>query len=240
MSEEICFEHPGRCPICETEVTFAARYSWFRDHLLCPICRSIPRERALMVCIEEFCPQWRTAAIHESSPVERGASAKLRQAPGYVATQYDPRTAPGERSPNGWISQDLESQTFADETFDLVVTQDVFEHVFDIDSALREIARTLRPGGAHVLTTPLVNKAKPTEARAERRADGSVHHLAPPEYHGNPVDPSGSLVTWHFGFDLAARIFEVAKMPTVIFSMDRLDLGIRAEYIEVLVSWKRG
>ena len=28
------FEHPGWCVICEADVTFTARYDWFRDHLM--------------------------------------------------------------------------------------------------------------------------------------------------------------------------------------------------------------
>ncbi len=239
MSDTYLFEHSGRCPICETDVTFSANNQWFRDHLLCPLCQSIPRERALMHCVEQFFPGWRKLRIHESSPGGRGASVKLQQAPGYVSSQYLPSMGLGERHPAGWLNQDLEAQTFADGAFDLVITQDVFEHIFDIDAAAREIARTLRPGGAHVFTTPLVNKAKPSEEKAQRAADGSVHYLAPPEYHGNPVDDAGSLVTWHFGFDLAARVLVAACMPTVIVSMDRLDLGIRAEYIEVLISFKQ-
>ena len=50
------FEYLGRCVICRTDVTFTARYAWFRDHLQCPRCRSIPRERALMHVIETFHP----------------------------------------------------------------------------------------------------------------------------------------------------------------------------------------
>jgi len=232
------FEHPGRCPICRAEVTFTSRYKWYRDHLRCPRCGSVPRERALMYVIQTFYPHWRELRIHEMAPIGRGASVKLREAAGYEASQYFPSLPPGERTPPGWINQDAENLTYADDSFDLVVTQDVFEHIFDIDRAFCEIRRTLRPGGAHVFTTPLVRKARPTERRASRAADGSIRHHAEPEYHGNPVDPDGSLVTWHFGFDLAARITERAGMPTVIFSYDRLDLGIRAEYIEVLMSLK--
>jgi SAM-dependent methyltransferase len=191
-----------------------------------------------MYVIEQFFPNWRTLAIHEASPVPRGTSAKLREASTYLTSHYVPSMTAGEASDDGWVNQDLENQTFDDESFDLVVTQDVFEHVFDVDAAAREIARTLRPGGAHVFTTPLVNKSKPTEARALRQDDGSVELLTPPEYHGNPVDPDGSLVTWHFGYDLAARITEVAETPTIVFSLDRLDLGIRAEFMEVIASFK--
>ena len=130
------------------------------------------------------------------APIGRGASEKLREAAGYEASQYFPSLPPGERTPPGWINQNAENLTYAGDTFDLVVTQDVFEHIFDIDAALREIGRTLRSGGAHVFTTPLVNKARPTECRASRAPDGSIRHHAEPEYHGNPVDPDGSLVTW--------------------------------------------
>lgn len=192
-----------------------------------------------MYCIKEHFPNWREGKIHEPSPVARGASLKLREAAEYVETQYDPALEAGAIAPGGWLNQDLEKQSFASESFDLVVSQDVMEHVFDIDAAFQEIARTLRPGGAHVFTTPLVNKGARSEPRAVRLADGTIQHLAEPEYHGNPVDPAGSLVTWYFGFDLAARIMEVARMPTMIVSIDRLDLGIQAEYIEVLVSWKK-
>ncbi len=190
MSKELkpAFEHPGRCVICEAEVTFTAERAWFRDYLQCPRCGSIPRERALMHVIEQFHPDWRELRIHEMAPIGRGASVKLREAAGYEASQYFPSLAPGERTPMGCINQDAERQSWADGSFDLVVSQDVFEHIFDIDAAFADIGRTLRPGGAHVFTTPLVRKTKPTERRASRAADGSIRHHAEPEYHGNPVD----------------------------------------------------
>ena len=150
------FEHAGRCVICDDDVTFTAQYAWFRDHLKCPRCGSIPRERALMYVIETFYPHWRDLRIHEMASAGRGASMKLREAAGYEASQYFPTLPLGKPTPVGSINQDAEKLTYADRAFDLVVTQDVFEHIFDIDAAFREIRRTLRPGGAHVFTTPLV------------------------------------------------------------------------------------
>jgi len=41
-----------------------------------------------------------------------------------------------------------------DESFDLVITLDVFEHVLRPAKAFAEIARTLKPGGAHIYTVP--------------------------------------------------------------------------------------
>ena len=69
----------GFCPICEHSATFVANHSWYRDHLICQSCinGSVPRERALALVLNREAPNWRSATIHESSPAERGLSAKL-------------------------------------------------------------------------------------------------------------------------------------------------------------------
>ena len=41
------------------------------------------------------------------------------------------------------------------------------EHIFNPQSAFREIARTLKPGGAHIFTVPLINKERTTECWAK-------------------------------------------------------------------------
>jgi hypothetical protein len=38
--------------------------------------------------------------------------------------------------------------------------------------------------------------------RARLQADGTVEHLEPAEYHGDPVDPHGCLCFYHFGWEL--------------------------------------
>ncbi len=166
-------ENRGFCLTCDTEVTFSSEHAWLRDHYHCPACGSIPRERALMWCLEQFFPNWRELAIHESSPVARGASAKLqRQAKHYLPTQYYPGFPAGQVHPSGFRCEDLQRQTFPDAAFDLVVTQDVMEHVLDPGRVFAEIARTLRSGGAHVFTVPLVNKGNLSRVRAARRSRG--------------------------------------------------------------------
>jgi SAM-dependent methyltransferase len=193
-----------------------------------------------MFCVEKFFPQWRDLTIHESSPVSgRGASRRLQnEAPGYVPSHYYPNVAAGQIV-NGVRCEDLENLSFDDESFDLHLTQDVFEHLFNPAAAFREIARTLRPGGAHVFTTPLVRKSEPTRFCARLRPDGIVVHLVqPPEYHGNPISAEGSLVTVHWGYDIADYIFKACGLFTQLVLIDNIELGIRAEYIEVLLTYK--
>lgn len=233
----VVFRNEGWCPICEKRVTFTARNAWFRDHYFCDQCGSIPRERALMHVIQTWYPNWRDLRVHESSPGNRGASVKLaRQCRCYTASQYDPELGFGNTHPKaGYRSENLERQTFPGQAFDLVVTQDVLEHIFDARMAFMEIARTLRPGGAHIFTTPLVNKNRPSEKWASLSDAGIVYHQ-PPEYHGNPMSSEGSLVTWHWGEDIVTLIKNATGQNTQVIALDDLKMGIRAEYIEVLVT----
>jgi SAM-dependent methyltransferase len=238
-ADGVVLQCAGHCPICEGQRTFTARQPWLRDHLLCSGCGSIPRERAVMACIQEFVPEWRSKRIHESSPGGRGASIKLHaEAKRYEGSQFYPKLPLGSTTPSGWRNEDLERLGLPDASVDLFVTQDVLEHVFDADAVFREIARVLAPGGMHIASVPLVNKAKPTEQAALRRADGSVEHLRTPEYHGNPVDDAGSLVTWRWGYDIASRVLTTSGLHPLLVRIDDLSRGIRAEYIEILVAIK--
>ena len=230
-------EVDGFCPVCETRTVFASADPWLRDHFACANCESRPRERALIAVLNMYFPEWRTLAVHESSPALR-ASAKLkRECPGYVASQYD-RSVPFGAIHGEHRSEDLESQTFPDACFDLVITQDVFEHLFRPDRAIAEIARTLRPGGAHVCTVPIGRRSTPSIRRARLREDGSIEHLMEPIYHGNPMDDAGSLVTVDYGYDIAEYLDLHGGLNTTIVFIDDLSRGIRAEFIEVLVSRK--
>lgn len=168
VKQEVVFANYGFCPICEQAVRFSATGSYFRNDYHCENCNSIPRERALMLCLERFFPNFRDLVVHESSPAAQGASPRLRQeCSGYIATRPFPGVDGGSIH-DGVRCEDLEHLTFADGEIDLHVTQDVVEHVLDPDAVFREIGRTLRPGGAHIFTVPLVRKTRRSFVRAER------------------------------------------------------------------------
>lgn len=215
---------------------FRSEHEWLRDHYLCSACGSIPRERALMATIDRYYPDWPSMAIHEASPIERGASIRLRGGcADYTATHLIPGELIGAGL-DGFRNENLEDQTFDDEWFDLVVTQDVMEHVFEPARAFQEIARTLKPGGAHIFTTPLVNKEQPSEVWARRLPAGSVMHVHEPEYHSAAQGDEGSLVTMHWGYDITQFIHRSTGLPSTIVYIDDVERGIRAEYIEVIVT----
>ena len=59
-----------------------------------------------------------------------------------------------------------------------------------------------------------------------------------PEYHGNLVSDQGALVTRRWGYDICEYIFRSSGLFTQIIHLDALEWGIRAEFIEVLVTMK--
>ena len=232
------FRQEGHCPCCQSKTAFVANDPWLRDSFRCANCGCIPRNRALLYVLEKYHPNWASLSIHESSPSGGGASARLRRGcSGYLASQYYP-TRPFGTMVQEFRNEDLENQTFGDASFDIVVTQDVLEHVHDPARVFREIARTLKPGGSHVCGVPLVNKHRPSQVWATRHQGGSPNFLHEPDYHENPVDPKGSPVTMHWGYDIVEFIKKATGLETTIEYVDDLSQGIRAEYIEVLVTRK--
>jgi hypothetical protein len=227
--------HRGYCPICEARTIFVIRGPWLRDQYLCARCRSIPRWRALIEVLETHFPRWRDAAIHESSPGGAASNKLQRECRHYASSHFFPDTPPGQVTARGRC-EDLERLTFGDAIFDLVVTQDVLEHVLDPARAFAEVARTLKPGGAHVFTVPWY-QGRPTRQRA-RRAGGAIEHLEPPEYHGNPIDPNGSLVVTDWGWDLCDVIYRHCGLTTTAIKVVDRSRGIVADFNEVFVTRK--
>jgi SAM-dependent methyltransferase len=189
-----------------------------------------------MHALYQFLPQWRTLQVYESSP-NAAASEKLQAECEHLSTShYFPGVDSGAMH-QGYRCENLERLTYADESFDLVITQDVFEHVLDPQAGLAEVSRVLRPGGVHLFTVPW-HYWQRTVKRAERGPDGTTRHLLEPEFHGDPFDSGGSLVVTEWGIDMFECIDRWAGMKTLaVRTVDRR-LGMDAEFLEVFLCSK--
>lgn len=104
--------------------------------------------------------------------------------------------------------QNLENLTYATASFDVVITNEVFEHVEQLPLALSEIARVLKPGGRLVASCPLAFGQYESIVKARRDPDtGTIDFLSEPDYHGDPVRPEQGAVVFQIpGWDLLDQL----------------------------------
>lgn len=100
-----------------------------------------------------------------------------------------------------------------------------------------EIARVLKPGGAQIFTVPLALKCDPSRRRAVLLPEGQIEHILSSEYQGNPVDGSSSLVAMDWGFGTISKTAETSGLVGHFIAIDDIDRGIRANFVEVIVSF---
>ena len=154
-------------------------------------------------------------AIYE--PALRGPFTKrFKSLPQYIRSYYRPEEPLGQAGADGVRIEDLKRLTFAEDSFDLIITSDVMEHLPEVEVAFAEILRVLRPGGIHVFSIP---NDYPLQERSEPRVrvleSGAEEHIKPPRYH-NAGDGSPSLVYTDFGADLTNMIRSIGGRLSVV------------------------
>jgi SAM-dependent methyltransferase len=192
--------------------------------------------RALIYVLERLRPDWRQAAVLESSPGSPSSRYIATHCAAYTQSQYFADLASGEYR-DGVRREDLEKLTYPDESLDIVITQDVFEHVLDPAAAFDEIRRVLRDDGCHIWTVPIYSRPR-TLVRARRGQSGEVEYLEPPEYHGNPLG-GGSLVVREWGNDIIEFADTSKETRTTRHQIHSWRQGIRGPMTDVLVTRRR-
>jgi len=124
---------------------------------------------------------------------------KLKKLKGLAYSEYAPED-PSTRH------EDLLELSHPDESFDIVLHSDTLEHIPNVDRALSEICRVLKPGGAMICSIPVVRDSRPTLNRASLEQGVLVEHMAP-SYHGGSYQKTRQyLVCSEFGEDIFDRI----------------------------------
>lgn len=193
-----------------------------REHLM--ICGLNSRQRAVINEIvdayQEFGLSTRDVKIYGHEAVTPLALALRGVFPKYFGTEYARSQAENDEL---WpiIHGDICKSDLPSGRFDIVMSCEVFEHVTDIDAALRECCRLLRRGGRFIGTFPFFSELSKSLRMAELRDGVPFYLVEPPEFHGNPMDPAGgSLVFEQPAWDILDRArdagFSSARMRLIV------------------------
>jgi hypothetical protein len=111
---------------------------------------------------------------------------------------------------SGIRNEDFTQLTFSDSSFDIVITNDVLEHIPDYQKTYHEMHRVLKKDGYAFISVPFDTRSYENTKRAEIDPSGSIHHLLPPEYHGDPVNPEEGILCFQtFGWKMLDELREV-------------------------------
>ena len=223
----------GHCVICAARTIFVPLGNGYRDDLKCVRCRSSSRHRAIIHYLANNFADLKLLKLHELSPygaVSRRIAALCGE---YSCSHYFPDAS--GTPVKGFRNENVEKLTFPDDHFDIVVSQDVFEHVASPAQGFSEVARVLRSGGSHIFTVPW--RSDSTTVRRVKFEDGVPLFLEPPVYHGAPFSRAGSLVITDFGRDILEFIADSSDMQTTVAVLDDRTYGIE-HHIDVFHSIK--
>lgn len=125
------------------------------------------------------------------------------------------------------IHQDLCKLTLPDACRDLVICNELFEHLYDLPAALAHLARVLVPGGKLIGTFPFALNDQTTITKARHRAGGDPELLAEVELHGNPVDSQGGSLVYQIpGWDLLDLARSVGFKDAVVHWISAPSYGV--------------
>ena len=104
--------------------------------------------------------------------------------------------------------EDATGSSFEDATFDLITSNQVFEHIPDDLAAYAECYRVLKPNGVLLFAVPLYENPETTK-KAEI-VDGKLKFFGQPEFHNSRLEgPASAPTFWHHSrYDLPERVAE--------------------------------
>jgi hypothetical protein len=215
------FTTSGFCFVCQKRTQFLS--SWeqafsvsghlemnWREHMQCPRCRLNNRMRACIHLLMKIIAPTRESRIYateQSSPLFN----YLRKCfPFLQGSEFMQDSAlVSDNSSKKLRHEDLTQLSFPTQSFDVILSFDVLEHIPDYRSAFAECARTLKQAGKMLFSVPFDANSVRNQIRARLRKDGTIDYLLPPEYHDDPRNPGGCLCFQHFGWEMLEEMKQV-------------------------------
>lgn len=198
----------------------------WRERMECKYCRMNNRQRLIAGLIMQKAKNKKLSIyfMEQVTPIYQWALKHLGNSHRVVGSEYLGYECQGGEIINGIQHENIENLSFRDDEFDLIISNDVFEHVPNPELAFKECSRVLKPGGEMLATIPFYDNLDYSIKRAIIE-NNEIKQLLEPQFHGNPLSEKGSLVFNDFGWDL---------LSTMVLS------GFKKANIELFLSRKFG
>jgi GT2 family glycosyltransferase/SAM-dependent methyltransferase len=248
-SREEAYTLAGYCSVCDQSVRFLVDRQcgaqhlddmWipnWRERLVCSSCGMNSRQRAIASVAAKALrglPEGDETRIYLMERVSPAYAWLKHQFPRIecIGSEYLGSDVEAGSVLSGIRHENAEGLSFNDESIDIVISNDVFEHVNDPVRAISEVARVLKSNGQLLMTIPF-DPGRENNIRRAQYVDGEIQHLLPAVYHGNPVSEKGSLVFTDFGWEIL-RVLEQAGFAeprfNLYWSMEYGYLGVGQGY----------
>jgi SAM-dependent methyltransferase len=198
----------GVCPLCGGKLF--VRISFDLLGTRCVSCAASPISMAIGKVLKDRVPGFadlRLCELSSQGPFFASLSRAVECGSGTLTcSEYYDGVPPGAFA-NGVQCQDVQHLTYADASFDVCTSTEVFEHVPDDQRGFAELHRVLAQGGHLLLTVPLSD----TDVTAERAVleDGAIRHLLPATYHDDQIRGAGKVLVYRdYGRDITQRLGE--------------------------------
>jgi SAM-dependent methyltransferase len=208
----------GYCPVCNRKTIFLMSESFdrIRNGAVCFWCRSCSRHRH---CAQVILDSFKDKGIYKLRDFRDRSDIMILNASidmpiakalgsGYsniIHSEYFDGVLSGEYK-NGLRCEDFQALSFRDNSLDLIISEDVFEHVENYQKGFQEVYRVLKPGGFHIFSIPFLFD-RPTELLYTFN-NGELELKEPVEYHGDPF--RGRIPAFvRFGYNLLDELHRI-------------------------------
>lgn len=235
------------CACCSGESAFAISNgsdgvpSW-RETLACRTCGLINRLRASLHLYRVFAPSLPAGRVYLTEQTTSLYHWLAARVPDLIGSEF---VAAGlvsgtevERAGARLRHEDVTALSMPDASLSAVLTFDVLEHVPNYAAAIAEFSRVLAPGGLLLLTAPFYFQLQDTSIRARVLADGSIEHLLPPDYHGDPLSENGVLCYQYFGWDLLDLIRASGFAHVELITTWAPEFAYLSSFQPFIVAWR--
>lgn len=227
-----------KCPVCGAfgRVT-GVDVQNLRESCLCSNCKSTNRQRQIAFVLCSTISDRTGKAIRSLADItdDLGLSIyntessgpvhnQLRKYGSYTCSEYFGNDIRAGESVDGVQNQDLMKLTFANGSFDIILSSDVFEHVSDPYKAHGEVYRVLKKGGCHIFTVPFHQQSYLDEQLA-KETGGKTLYMREPIYHGDPIRADGVLVYTIFSMEMLVKLAKIG-FQTQLLRIDNARKGI--------------